>query len=124
LRIGVLIFFAKQKCGQLAVLTSVAGLRGGASIPDYNASRAYQISYLEALKLKSKRNGLNIIITDIRPGYIEGTHTDVPQPWTISLEKATTQIFNMIRKKKNIAYVSKRWRCMAILLRLKTIFNI
>ena len=40
------------------------------------------------------------------------------QFWVASKEKAAKQIFELIKKKKNIGYVTKRWRLISLLLKI------
>lgn len=63
-------YFKKQGLGHLAAISSLAGLRGGRSSPAYNATKAYQINYLGALRQKATRHKLGINITDIRSGFV------------------------------------------------------
>ena len=87
--------------------------------PAYNASKAYQINYLEGLRQKVAKTKNPIYITDIRPGFV---NTDMAkgegQFWVATKEKAARQIFKIIKKKKGIGYVTKRWWIIGKLLRL------
>jgi short-subunit dehydrogenase len=38
--------------------------------------------------------------------------------WMVPLEKAAKQIYTAIKKKKRVAYISKRWQLIAWLLKL------
>jgi short-subunit dehydrogenase len=112
-------FFEKQQYGHLAAISSVGGLRGSRVAPAYNASKAYQISYLEGLRQKSKKLGIPIFITDIRPGFVDTAMAKGEgQFWVSSITKAAHQIINAINKKKQIVYITKRWKLIAIILRL------
>ncbi len=112
-------FFEKQGQGHLVAISSIAGIRGGAVAPAYNASKAYQMNYLEGLRQKTKKLKLPIYITDVRPGFVD---TDMAKGdgkfWVASKEKAARQIFQAIRHKKDIIYVSKRWYLIALLLKV------
>jgi NADP-dependent 3-hydroxy acid dehydrogenase YdfG len=65
-------FFEKQKFGHLVAISSIGGLRGSRHAPAYNATKAYQLNYLEGLRQKSKRSGKSIFVTDIRQGFYTG----------------------------------------------------
>ncbi len=112
-------YFKQKGKGQLAVITSIAGIRGGRVAPAYNASKAYQIHYLEGLRQRATRLKLPIVITDIRPGFVD---TDMAKGdgkfWVAPKFKAAKQIYGHIRKRRDIAYVSKRWRSIAWILKL------
>ncbi|MDD3875347.1 MAG: SDR family NAD(P)-dependent oxidoreductase [Bacteroidales bacterium] len=112
-------FFRKQKYGHIAAITSVAGLRGNRQAPSYNATKAYQINYLEALRQKAKHLKMPIIITDIRPGFVK---TDMAkgdgQFWTATVDKASKQIYKAIKAKKQVVYITGRWQLLGIILKL------
>lgn len=111
--------FEQQKKGQIAVITSIAGLRGGAISPAYNASKAYQINYLEGLRQKANQQKLQITITDVRPGFVATAMAKGDQQfWVAQPEKAALQILNAIKAKKSVSYISKRWIIIAWLLKL------
>jgi len=61
----------KQGYGHYAGITSVAALTGRADCPSYNASKAYQANYLEAVRQIVYRKKLPITITDIKPEFAE-----------------------------------------------------
>jgi len=111
--------FEKQGHGHLAALSSIGGLRGSREAPSYNASKAYQINYLEGLRQKAVKSGKNIIVTDVRPGLVD---TDMAKGeglfWVMPVEKVARQIFAAIKKKKKVVYVTKRWGFIARLLKL------
>jgi short-subunit dehydrogenase len=112
--------FKKQQFGHLVGISSIASIRGNRSAPDYFASKAYQKAYLESLYIKTKSiKSKKVFITDIRPGFV-----DTPMAlgeavfWMVPLEKAAKQIFTAIKKKKRVAYISKRWAIIAVVLKL------
>ncbi len=110
--------FKAQGTGHITAITSIAGLRGGRHAPAYNASKAYQINYLEGLRQKTVSEKLNIGITDIRPGFVDTAMAKGEgQFWVASPEKVAHQIMNFIRRKKDVGYVTKRWIIFAWLLK-------
>lgn len=109
-------FFQKQAFGQFAAITSIAGIRGSRQAPAYFASKAYQINYLESLRQKATNTKLPIYITDIRPGFVDTAMAAGENLfWVASAEKAARQIFRAIENKRDIAYVTKRWRIIGFL---------
>ncbi len=111
--------FEQQKAGQIAVITSIAGLRGSAIAPAYNASKAYQLNYLEGLRQKARKQKLPITITDLRPGFVDTPMAKGDQQfWVASPQKAALQIFNAIKAKKSVSYITKRWQIIAWILNL------
>ncbi|ARV15267.1 SDR family NAD(P)-dependent oxidoreductase [Polaribacter sp. SA4-12] len=112
--------FRKQQFGHLVGISSIASIRGNRSAPVYFASKAYQKAYLESLYIKTKSiKSKKVFITDIRPGFID-TAMALGEDlfWLVPLDKAVKQIYTAIKKKKRVAYVSKRWRLVAWSLKL------
>jgi short-subunit dehydrogenase len=111
-------YFEKQKHGHLVAISSIGGIRGSRQAPSYNATKAYQINYLEGLRQKASKLKGQIIITDIRPGLID---TEMAKGdglfWVMPVEKAVRQIYKAIINKKKVAYVTKRWRLIAAILK-------
>jgi short-subunit dehydrogenase len=111
-------YFEKQKFGHLVAITSVGGLRGSRQAPSYNATKAYQINYLEALRQKATKLRMPIFVTDIRPGFVDTAMAKGEgQFWVSTINKATRQIYNAIKRKKKIVYVTKRWRLIAAIVK-------
>jgi len=112
-------YFEKQEFGHLVAITSVAGIRGSREAPSYNATKSYQINYLEGLRQKAKKIKKPIFVTDIRLGLID---TDMAKGeglfWVMPVEKVTKQIFKAIKNKSKVVYVTKRWGLIGILLKL------
>jgi short-subunit dehydrogenase len=111
-------YFQTQKSGHLVAITSIAGLRGSRVAPAYNATKSYQINYLEGLRQKATKLKLDIFVTDVRPGFVD---TDMAKGegkfWVSTVEKASKQITDAIKKKKKIVYVTKRWLIIALILK-------
>ncbi len=112
-------YFEKQKNGHLVAVTSIGGLRGSRQAPAYNASKAYQINYLEGLRQKNHKMKSSVYITDIRPGLVS---TNMAKGdglfWVMPVVKTANQIYKAIKKKKKVAYVTKRWRLIAYILKM------
>lgn len=111
-------YFVGKNSGQIVVISSIAALRGGSDGPAYSASKAYISNYLEGIRIKVKKDNLNIAITEIRPGLV---NTEMAKGdglfWVQPVEKAARQIYTKINKKKDVAYVTKRWRIVAFLMK-------
>ncbi len=111
-------FFQKQGYGHIVGISSISGIRGNAHAPAYAASKSFLSNYLESLWIKGKKSQSNIVVTDIIPGFVD---TDMAQGetfWMSSTQKAAKQIFTAIKKKKRRAYITKRWRIIALLLKI------
>jgi short-subunit dehydrogenase len=111
--------FLKKGAGHLVNISSIAAIRGSGSAPAYNASKAFESIYMDGLGNKIAKLGVPIIITDIQPGFVD---TAMAQGeglfWVASPEQAAKQIYQTIRRKKKHAYITKRWRLFAWLLRV------
>lgn len=112
-------YFREQKQGHLVGISSIAGLRGNRQAPAYSASKAFQINYLEGLRIRAVKTTLPIFISDIRPGFVD---TEMAKGeglfWVASVDKAARQIYKAIQAKRKIAYISKRWRFIAFLFKV------
>jgi len=111
-------FFRKQGFGHLVGISSIASIRGNRHVPAYFASKAFQANYFESLWMKGKRSKAKIHITDIQPGFIDTAMALGDTFWMASLEKGTKQIYSAIKKKKKKAYITKRWRIIALVLKV------
>lgn len=112
-------YFKKQQAGHLTAISSIAGIRGSRMAPAYNASKAFQLNYLEGLRQKASKLKMPITVTDIRPGFVKTAMAKGEgQFWVASVEKAAKQIFYAINRKRKVAYVSKRWWLVSALLKV------
>jgi len=112
-------YFEKHNYGHFVGISSIGGLRGSRQSPSYNASKAYQINYMEGLRQKVTCRKEQIFITDIRPGLVD---TEMAKGeglfWVMPVNKAVRQIFRAINKKRKVACVTKRWGVIATVLKL------
>ena len=110
--------FKSQGYGHLAAITSLGALVSEASAPAYNATKAYQANYLDALRGKAVRECKNIYVTDIRPGFVD---TNMAKGdglfWVAPVDKAVRQIVQAVERRKKIVYITRRWRLVAFVLR-------
>jgi short-subunit dehydrogenase len=104
--------FAEQGYGHIVGISSVAGLFGwGLNIP-YNASKSFVNTYLQGYRQKANHSDADISVSTILPGFVESEMTEDKKGlfWVQEKEKAAKQIADAIEKKKNEAYITKRWR--------------
>ena len=112
--------FESQGHGHIVGISSIASLFGwGLSVP-YNASKAFVNNYLQGYRQKANHSEADISVTTILPGFVESEMTKGEGVlfWMASTDKAVSQIVGAIRKKKNIAYVTRRWRLVAWLIKI------
>ena len=110
--------FEEQGFGHLISISSVGGLRGCGIAPAYNASKAFQMNYMEGMQQKANKIGKKVFVTDIRPGFVntamakgEGLF------WVAPVEKVGKQIYKAIKKRNKVAYITKRWNIVAFILK-------
>lgn len=109
--------FIERGAGHLVGVSSIAALRGLRAA--YSASKAFDSTYLEGLRLKADRLGLDIQVTDVKPGFVDTEMTAGREGmfWVATPEQAARQIYRAIRKRKRHVYVTRRWRLMAWLMK-------
>jgi short-subunit dehydrogenase len=113
-------YFMHKKRGHLVGISSVSALRGLAEAPAYGASKAFMSHYLDALRHLVFKKKLPIVITDIQPGFVK-TEMEKKSPyrfWEATSREAAEQIYEAIDKKKPHAYITRRWRLIAWLMKL------
>lgn len=111
--------FIEQGRGHLVGISSIAALRGGRESPAYNASKAFVSNYLEGLRAKARKAGLPIVVTDIQPGFVQTVMAKGEGIfWAAAVDKAARQIFEAIQKHRPHAYITRRWRLVAWLIKV------
>lgn len=112
-------FFAEQGHGHIVGISSIGALRGNPLAPSYNASKAFMSNYLEGLRKKAFQDKLPITVTTILPGFVDTAMAKGEGKfWVASPQKAAEQIALTIRKQKQHAYITRRWRLIGWLLKL------
>lgn len=112
-------YFVREKSGHLVGISSIAAIRGDSFAPAYSASKAFMSNYLEALRSRVAKMNIPVTVTDIQPGYVD---TAMAQGnglfWVAPAQTAAEQIYRAIIQKRYHAYVTKRWRLIAWLLKI------
>jgi decaprenylphospho-beta-D-erythro-pentofuranosid-2-ulose 2-reductase len=109
--------FQNAKAGQIVGISSVAGDRGRIGNPGYNTSKAALTTYLEALRNRLTRHGVNVLT--VKPGFVKTEMLKAAQgatPFAITPEKAADDIYTAIRKRKQIIYTASIWRWIMLLI--------
>lgn len=110
--------FGEKGRGHLVGISSIAAIRGGDS-PSYNASKAFVSNYLQGLRYMAAKSKLPITVTDIQPGFVDTAMAQGESLfWVSSPQKAASQIYEAIKKKKKHAYITRRWRLIGWFLKL------
>ncbi len=103
--------FKSLRGGQIVGVSSVAGDRGRVGNPGYNTSKAALTTYLEALRNRLTRYGVHVLT--VKPGFVQTDMLKAAQgatPFTISAERAAGDIWNAIRKRRQVIYTASIWR--------------
>lgn len=110
--------FERQGTGHLVGLSSIAGIRGAGLAPAYGASKAFESTYLDALRASFARRLPAVVVTDVVPGWVDTAMAKSPQRfWVAPVDKAARQIADAIERRERRVYVTKRWRLVAWVLR-------
>lgn len=107
----VAAMFQSAKAGQLVGIASVAGDRGRVGNPGYNTSKAGLATYLEALRNRLTRHGVNVLT--VKPGFVQTSMLQAaqgPTPFVITPEKAAEDIWKAMEKRKQVIYTASIWR--------------
>jgi len=111
--------FSEKNGGHLVGISSIAALRGMGDAPVYSASKAFVSNFLQGLCYRAKKSKKDIHVTNIEPGFVDTAMAKGEGLfWVAPPELAAKQIFNSIQKKKKHAYVTKRWRIMAWIMKI------
>lgn len=103
--------FQSAKAGQIVGIGSVAGDRGRVGNPGYNTSKAGLATYLEALRNRLTRYGVNVLT--VKPGFMKTEMIKAAQgatPFAIEPEKAADDIVRAMKKRKQQIYTASIWR--------------
>jgi short-subunit dehydrogenase len=103
--------FQSAGAGQIVGVGSVAGDRGRVGNPGYNTSKAGLATYLEALRNRLTRHGVHVLT--VKPGFVQTEMLSAaqgPTPFAIPVERAVEDIWNAMRKRKQVIYTASIWR--------------
>lgn len=105
-------YLASHGGGQIAAISSIAGTKGLGPAPAYSATKAFQNTYLQALDQQAHQRGLNIAVTDIRPGFVD---TDLLSdghryPLMMKKERVAKSIVCAVLHRRRVMVTDGRWR--------------
>lgn len=109
--------FGRLRQGTIVGIGSVAGDRGRSGSPGYNTSKAAVHTYLEALRNRIGRYGVNVVT--IKPGFVDTAMTRGMSGlfWLISADRAAEIILRKAERGVVTAYVPARWRVLMWVIR-------
>lgn len=102
--------FEAARAGTIVGISSVAGDRGRRRNPAYASTKAGLTTYLEALRNRCSRYGVNVVT--IKPGFVD---TDMTRGlpglfWLISADEAASRILRLADRQRSASgYVPGRW---------------
>lgn len=107
-------YFVKQGSGHIAAITSIAGTKGLGPAPSYSATKAMQNVYLQALEQQARSRGLDIVFTDVRPGFVDTALLagDFHYPMMLRPEKVAQEIVCAINHHQHIRVIDWRYRIL------------
>lgn len=110
--------FEAQRGGTLVGLSSIAGERGRRTMPGYTTSKAALTAWLEALRNRVSRYGVNVVT--VKPGFVDTGMTKhlAKKPMIISAERAADLILGAARRGGSPSkFIPARWGLVAFLVR-------
>lgn len=108
--------FLGRKRGCIVGVSSVAQDRGRCGRPGYNASKAAMDTFLEGLRNRLWRHGVQV--TTIRPGFVETPMTQgLALKGAISADRAAGLILRARDRKRAVVYVPGKWRLVMFVIR-------
>ncbi len=110
--------FEESGAGTLAVISSVAGDRGRKSNYAYGTAKGALSLYLQGLRNRLFSSGVDVIT--IKPGFVDTPMTAHIEkgPLFASSESVGRNIYQAMKKKRNVAYVPWFWRYIMTIIKL------
>jgi decaprenylphospho-beta-D-erythro-pentofuranosid-2-ulose 2-reductase len=110
--------FEAQRGGTLVGLSSIAGERGRRTMPAYTTSKAALTAWLEALRNRVSRYGVNVVT--VKPGFVDTDQTKhlAKKPMVIGPERAADLILAAARRGGSPSvFIPGRWALVAFIVR-------
>lgn len=108
--------FERLGRGSIVGISSVAGDRGRVINPVYNASKAAFSAYLEALRNRLSRKGVQVLT--VKPGMVDTEMIKEVRRrlWVVSPEKIAIDTYAAIKSRKQVIYSPARWGLMMLVI--------
>lgn len=110
--------FEAARAGTIVGISSVAGERGRRKNPAYAATKAALTTYLEALRNRCSRYGVNVVTA--KPGFVD---TDMTKGlpglfWLLSADEAAERILALVDRHSSASgFVPRRWAAVLLVVR-------
>lgn len=103
--------------GSIVGISSLAGDRGRVINPAYNASKAALSTYLEALRNRLSRKGVQVLT--VKPGFVD---TDMLKGsrrkfWVSTADEVAADVWQAIQRRKQTIYTPARWGLVMLVIR-------
>lgn len=108
--------FLQRRRGCIVGISSVAQDRGRIGRPGYNASKAAMDTFLEALRNRLWRHGVQV--TTVRPGFVDTPLVSgLAVRGAISADRAAGLVLKARDRRRSIVYVPWKWRPIMFVIR-------
>ncbi len=110
--------FETQRCGSLAVISSVAGDRGRPSNYLYGTAKAAVSTFCEGLRARLFKVGVQV--TTIKPGFVDTPMTKglpLPGPLLATPEQGAQRIVKGIESKADTLYTPGFWALIMLIIK-------
>ena len=114
----VAAMFEARRAGTIVGISSIAGERGRRTFPGYSTSKAGLTAWLEALRNRVARHGVNVVT--VKPGFVDTplTHGLERKPMVIPVTRAASLILAAARRGGSpSAFIPVTWWFVAMVLR-------
>lgn len=111
-------YYAAQKKGVIAGISSVAGERGRQSNYIYGSAKAGFTAYLSGLRNRMFHEQVHVV--SVQPGFVYTRMTEnltLPPLLTAQPEAVADTVFKAVAKKKNVVYVKWFWRWIMLIIK-------
>lgn len=110
--------FEAQRAGTIVGISSIAGERGRRTMPGYTTAKAGLTAWLEALRNRLSRYGVNVVT--VKPGFVDTIMTQhlTKKPMLISAPRAAELILaTASRGGSPSAFIPGQWGLVAMIIR-------
>ena len=116
---AVFAYFRERGGGHIAVVSSIAGTKGLGTAPAYSATKRFQNTYVDALAKLSRMQHLNILFTDIRPGFVDTAFIGGSDfPMKMNVKQVAESIVKALEKRRRMVVIDWRYRLLVFFWRL------
>ena len=107
-------YFEEQGYGHLAVISSIAGIKGIGAAAAYSATKKFQNTYIDALDQLARMQKLKISFTDIRPGFVATPllKSEKRYPMLMQVSDVAKDIVRAIEHRKRVAIIDWKFRIL------------